>query len=348
MSQKENKSDVKKIPAKSKRAGTALAGAPAKDEELCRRIQRLRIEAVATPAEFAKRFDVNRVTFINWENGNVPPTARVLIEMGNMAKDRDDKLFFWRRAGIETAEIEEVVQEEFLARREKSVGDDVCSVPIWSVANLKAGGGISQRSVAFPATRVSNPRSTFCLEVTAESRLLPGFLDQGDLAVIDSSQKEFSEANLTAVYFAALPNLELADSTERLKPARDLRRVRDVTAEQLKAFFERSDEPTRPPGVRFGWFSLIDASQWLGTMTSGSTLQNSPWCYALRAPALSGIGGRSTVLLSDWNNGPLPILSLKNVETLLRSEVHILGTVIGWIAAREHAAQRRASLEKKV
>jgi transcriptional regulator with XRE-family HTH domain len=281
-----------------------------------------------TQESFAKKLGVDQPRINGLEKGRVVPSNSILVKLGNIATDAGMRLYFWEKAGLETDHIEAKVRARFIKRREKSLpGESVL---------LTARGGEREendkRRFAFPATRIPNPESTFCIEIGKESHPLPSPLDEGGLAVVDSSRTELlrTSSDLLAVQFDVIPNLR-PQALNRAS-ARLLQKHEDTTPPE---FLEKYGPK---PGVRFGRRRLVTdvspgGAEWA-------------WCFFLEyAPEHN----TASLPLTEWHEGNPP--SEAELEKSLMKSVHVLGTVIGWIAAPgsetkppEGAAERKVKV----
>lgn len=313
------------------------------DKDLGQKIRAIR--GGKTQEKFASELGVAYTRVSTWEKGQMPPNDKLVL-LGNIATDVEMRLYFWKKAGLKTDEIEEAVRTRFLKHREEAVPGEAMLLAIHGGKN----GGVDKRRIAYqtyPATRVPNPESTFCLEL--ENSYLPGLLQKGSLAVIDGSRTELLHApnGLLAIRFDPMPNLVPVFHGPRPAKAlfNDISSLDDDRENQL--LFETSQKHLNEKrvGVRFGWVRPMYA----GEHEAWADDPDRPWCYVLQPAAVDGVAHAQSGIpleLTGWRQGSWPS-SETEIEQYLLKSVHVLGTVIGWIAAHGPEPQPLA-IRKKV
>jgi transcriptional regulator with XRE-family HTH domain len=289
-----------------------------------------------TQEALGKRVGVTRSQISSWEAGREYPSAEKLIALGHQASGHPLRLWFWEKAGLKVAEIEEEIRAKMIAGRSETALSETVSIKrmdsttlLREVRNLgpTAEADLSN-SVRFPSLFVPEPALTRCIQLT-DLFAGSGF-SAGDVALIQLARG--SLLNLlnrsVAVFYERLSpeRLLTPEAVRRLPRARyfaevdrrenELNRSRDPLIraetdqknEELAAKFQRD---ATGPGVLFGVFSIeydeIAGGSWRAVLNCGTF-----W----RA-------------LTLWNAEEPP--SEATLAISPESGIHVLGPVIGWL-----------------
>jgi phage repressor protein C with HTH and peptisase S24 domain/DNA-binding XRE family transcriptional regulator len=177
-----------------------------------KKIESLRQRLNLNQSEFSKRLSFSPMSASRWERGVLEPSEGAYIKLGNLAGD-PLCWYFWRRAGISTADVMRVLPDAQLRlsqnrtapihvvhagvkKREPKQRADFVAVPLLPVIAAALGekgdreadlDQISpERLLAAPKEWCPNPRSTVCMRVKGNS-MSPLILD-GYIIAVDTSE----------------------------------------------------------------------------------------------------------------------------------------------------------------
>jgi transcriptional regulator with XRE-family HTH domain len=134
-----------------------------KGGEIAKRIRRLRESLGLNKTKFAEKVDIAASRVSEWEAGRTAPSVKAYLELGDMAPDLEDTIWFWKQAGLSGPRI--------LAASRK-IGEDLegrktTPLPRFRLVNLGMEDGGD--AVPIPLEFLPNPASTICLDVIRKS-----------------------------------------------------------------------------------------------------------------------------------------------------------------------------------
>ncbi len=88
----------------SKSVGSPMVAQQVTSQEWSDRIRRLLRDLKLTQAALAERLGVSPATVSRWIQGKHEPTAETYVALGNLAR-RPDGVYFWERAGMDSASL---------------------------------------------------------------------------------------------------------------------------------------------------------------------------------------------------------------------------------------------------
>lgn len=354
---------------------------PDRESQLVEKIKNLRCVLGFSQERFAEELKVQRPQISRWEKGTEKPSNEKLIVLGNLADDtlygseknvveegkRDalqslaeypDSHWFWERAGVKLDAVKRSVRRK-MAEQNEPVAAKVISISKLDIASLSLlVRGDAEKlkvkiadSISFPSLFISEPKSTFCIQVMDRVGGSP-FL-AGDIALVQWMQ-DYRKGKgeklpilglpllldcLVAVFYENLPlSRELSpDAARQRKPGRlladrdrfeiELNRQRDPL---LRAEEERKDDElfakcfasATVPGVLFGKLRIQSDENW--DRDYNRLVGGLPWRLILDC-------GATWNGLTDWSTEKLQL-----DETLaqrVNAGIHVFGFVIGWLRA---------------
>jgi len=177
-----------------------------------RQITRARERLGINQAELARRLDCSAMTISRWERGLLQPSAEHFIQLGNLG-NKSESWFFWEKAGIQPAKMEEALRGASrarpwfdlpqlggahagagAARQEKA--PQVVRLPLLkAIAGTHGVRGDSRSSLqAIPASQVMGAPATWCPNpgytslLRVKGRSMEPLIKNGDILAVDSFQ----------------------------------------------------------------------------------------------------------------------------------------------------------------
>lgn len=321
--------------------------------ELAERIRRLRRELGMLQAEFAERLKVTPSQVARWEKGvEEKPSTEKILEMARIAPLRPDRLWFWKRAGVDLDSLavdlmKDVVQE--IPDPSKNL-----SVPVLKDLAYDHQGRlihITDGSVSISARLYPRPERITCFKFR---RVAPWGNNTDELVLVDRTVRELPNVwnKPVVVFFETFPisyhilaaqvafplgwsNKPPAEFLELDKSRGFQNYVRAmwpdrVFADELEKRHAMHLEDATSPGFLIGWLDLIqnedifEAS--IGEPATGQ------WCLGLQVhSAFSWFSPR--VAISHWKRGRVPDRDqMKSSDHPLIRGVEILGQAVGWLS----------------
>ncbi|MGD1106942.1 MAG: helix-turn-helix transcriptional regulator [Terracidiphilus sp.] len=195
------------------------AGTEATGRLLVKKIKNLRELCGLTQAQFAKKLKAYRPQVYKWEKGTERPSARKLIELGNLADraihqwegavvpegkvdalenaaEYPDSFWFWEGAGVDLSLIREAERRKIKEQPDQEVLDKKVRLPLLDSAallrfvrgDLKDLGTGFATSVPFASLFVREPSLTICVQAT--DRLGRSDFFAGDLVLIQCARRK--------------------------------------------------------------------------------------------------------------------------------------------------------------
>lgn len=76
-----------------------------KKSEVADRVKNLRIKRGETQEQLAEYLGIARPRISEWESGQTKPSPEIYLNLGNLADDLDDKIWFWEQAGLDIEKL---------------------------------------------------------------------------------------------------------------------------------------------------------------------------------------------------------------------------------------------------
>lgn len=330
------------------------------DIELARRVKMLRSQLGLLQADFAAQLHVSRTQVGEWERGgDERPSTDKLLEMAVLAPTRADRLWFWKRAGVNLEAIKADFREELQVNTSTPESGQILRIPVQrdiGYSNAGTMSGVSDRDIELLAKSVQHPASTVCLQTTKQTPWAPS---ADDLVLVDQTVTNVwdLQGQLAAVYFDPFPVYrEISDiqahsrywhqSLEGTPPLfvsaqgskifrdylldislEDTGEARNDLETKLK---KRSDEILRA-GFIIGTLHLHRA---VLPSSQDELFKESPWCWSLITPA-SYPPYQLQIALSPWKVDCEPTKETHQLHNaVLFDGVRIVGKVVDWMVGK--------------
>lgn len=327
------------------------------DSELAERVKAIRVQLELSQAELAARLNVSRPQVGEWERGgDERPSPEKLLELAELAPEREDRIWFWKKAGVNLDAIKADFREEVRSSTGVVSDNEILKFPIIREFIIGRDGnfeGASDRVLKVPVEAVAHPASVICLEATKSGPWAP---QRGEVVLVDRSLTDPTvlRGKQVAVFFDPFPvcyeslgwdapfatDLEssLFPQTEFINHQNSQRFVAflrglypagvsegHVTAEVR---FHRQFEEALRPGFLVGWLHQHSAQQGKSDSISGSV----PWCWTL-VTRVAFPPFQVQIALSSWwvydaNSDKVQAVPQRD----LFEGVKIIGEVINWYA----------------
>lgn len=326
------------------------------DGELARRIKELR--GTSSQRSFADEMLVTQSQVAEWEKGSEVPSTEKLIAMGNIAKKRTDRMFFWRRAGFRESRLKEELGSDNCLSLAVPSAESSLIAPLAKRVFLGGAGELqieSEETLALPSILFTDSATVFSMKVPDRCGF-PQSYPAGDYVAIEqaSAGQEDLENSIVAIYFERTPEgYELSrdnfDFFQRMRAAKTLseedgRRLAEgvrltrqadpaaaIESDRLnEESAARIEREMRDPVVLFGRLRQETAG-------GESELKRVPWEKRLTRVVLELTAGTASqygdrIALSNWEEGVNPIKPM--VVKRVRRPAHVIGQVVGWFRNR--------------
>jgi DNA-binding XRE family transcriptional regulator len=152
-----------------------------KNPEVKKRIKKLMAElGMKSQAQFAEKLDLPQTTVSAWRTGDNTPSAKTCLDLGSMAHDPEDLMFWWGLAGLTPGAVRSAAK--------KIVGGQIVQPVEGSMMRLSPlpGGPWEQTGeFEYPAALLPNPDSTYFLRMPETGSEQFSFT-VGDILVLDT------------------------------------------------------------------------------------------------------------------------------------------------------------------
>lgn len=325
-----------------------------RDGELTRRIRGLREALGLSQQQFAEKVIANRTQISEWEKGTEKPSIERLIAMGNIAEQPGDRMWFWRRAGLNEKRLREAFSSESGSPAEVPDNALAFMAPVAKRIFLGGAGELqteSEESLFLPSSVFSASPSVVAMKVPPGEGI-SYFFGSDDFVLIDRSLTNVDKLfdSMVTIFFENEPpsrdpgyqynkNLFeafqsiplLAQAQKEINEESDRRERAGhpesyaERQERAKAALKRVDDQMAIPVVKFGWLRLQPAG---GNWEPNTPFSEQVSRVALETfPSVSGNTGPS-IPLTGWLKGIKP--AEPKLEVHIKRPVHVVGRLVGW------------------
>jgi transcriptional regulator with XRE-family HTH domain len=330
------------------------------DPALALRIRELRTSLKMPQGEFATKLGVIRTQVVEWEKGDRErPSFEKILEMAELAPNRELRMWFRRKAGVNLDAVRSDIEEERANSSEPQPQGDVIDIPFFGDLSVNRNGPIGRIHkgiISVPAGRVSQPDEV--LGVLSAYRP-PWVTSSDEIVFINTGVTKISNLRdrMAAVYFSCFPSSLRTMVAWKVPPHTPFgfdypepyldpdksRAFREAIREQYPDLEEtprQEIEHALRPGILVGWLHIeCDSNDKPDGFGEGTITR---WRIGLEARGPWSPYSRR-IALSEWQMKNMPGPFLENPPNIrLKRGVRILGEVFGWIGVQSAIIPKRS------
>jgi transcriptional regulator with XRE-family HTH domain len=264
------------------------------DTALAQQIRQLRESLRLSQGDFAERLGVARTQIVAWEKGDKErPSFEKILEMAELAPDRDLRMWFRSKAGVNLDALRSDFENERAASGEMHFSEDVIDIPVFGEFLVEPDGSIDRTlkgSIPIPYERVKQPDAVLCLSAVYRP---PWVISSEEIILINTGVSDFPNLRerMAAVFFPSFPRsslTSLAQFPTRFRYAPPEPYLDPDKSLAVHAYLRQKDPKIEPeialenevrPGILTGWLHIDYDS---GATASNGEEQISRWRLVLQ------------------------------------------------------------------